>query len=110
MTDHASVAGGTKIWKRVDGQATSYKTQVPGSAYLEQFPGATDIEKAYSNAKQPGGTWIADGIIDDADDELFEVERVHHPSVIKQALIVESTSKPPFGEWIELDEWPSTDA
>lgn len=108
MTNQANTTAGTKIWKRVDGLWTGVKSQVPGRSYLEQFPGATEFEKRLSDERQPGGIWIADGNISDDDGSgLFKVERFHPPSVSKDAIVVEATSKPPFGEWVELDKWPA---
>lgn len=106
MTDVNSVAE-SKIWKRVDGQFTAFKVQVSGASYLDQFPGATEMEKRLSEARQPGGTWIYNGNVSDEPGAGFPIERYHGPSTRTDAIVVQSATKPSFGEWAELDEWPT---
>ncbi|WP_216892132.1 hypothetical protein [Nocardia alni] len=105
MPQQNAVTVGT-IWKRVDGKWTGLMNQVSGASYVEQFPGATDWEKRLAEARQPGGIWIFDGNVSDDPGAGFAIERFYPPSVEGDAIIVQSSTKPPFGQWAELDEWP----
>jgi hypothetical protein len=65
-----------------------------------------------AEARQPGGTWIYDGNPPaEGPEGGFEIERYHVDSIVKdEAVVVLAPSRPPFGEWEQLDEWPEESA
>ncbi|WP_063020317.1 hypothetical protein [Nocardia niwae] len=79
------------------------KHQEPGSGYLENFPGATQLEKDLADAQQPGFDRIYDGNPpkDGEPDAGFDIERYLNP----EPCVVIAKTKPPFGEWEELSSW-----
>ncbi len=85
------------------------KSQASGATYLEQFPGATADERLASEMKQPGGLWIYDGNPDDRPETEFAIEKFLSKSLSTDEIVVLAPGKPPFGEWVQLDEWPDED-
>lgn len=110
MANRVNIRPGSKVWQRVDGKWTGLRAQVSGAGYVDGFPGATTEEVLAAQMKQPCGFWIFDGNATDDPDAGFEIEKYVPNSVTgDEGIVVLAPSKPPFGEWIELDEWPSGD-
>ncbi|MEC3920289.1 hypothetical protein [Nocardia sp. CDC160] len=110
MADRVNARPGSKVWRRVDGKWTGLRSQVSGAGYVDQFPGATTEEVLAAQMKQPGGFWIVDSNATDDPDGGFEIEKYLPDSVTgDNGIVVLAPSKPPFGEWTELDKWPSDD-
>ncbi len=79
--------------------------QVGGSAYYENRPGATKWEKDLADAKQPKYTRIYNGRqSENQPDGGFDIERFLH----SDPCVVIATTRPPWGEWEELESWETS--
>lgn len=96
---------GSGIYRRTDDGHTGLVHQESGAGYLEGYPGVTAEERLAAEEQQPGFHKIWDGNAPADHAGGFEIEH-YHSDTLTGHLVILAPSRPPFGEWEQLDEWP----